>query len=184
MGTLIIDSCNDCNEVRSAASGQWSGPDSCMLSHAQVLRICLETQCTNRPKLWSLSDNHAMIGFCKVRTKWSLLVKNFRFITEDRGCVAHASSNIYRNNKNKPQVKMHWDIKQHRFSGSSLTNWFSIRNLLKHEAKGSLLFWHFKIPACLVFLKQPHIMLNLENNLYKITGYIYCKLRKYSAQPV
>ena len=121
------------------------------------------------------------LGFAKWELNGLSWLKVLVFITEDRGRVPHASSNIYHNNNNKPQVKMHRESKHHPFSGSSLTNWFSIRNLLKHEAKGSLLFWHFKIPACLVFLKQPHIMLNLENNLYKITGYIYCELRKYSA---
>ena len=120
------------------------------------------------------------LGFAKWELN-DLSWLNFLFYHRGQRLCASCILQYLSQQQKQATGQMHWDTKQHPFSGSSLTNWFSIRNLLKHEAKGSLLFWHFKIPACLVFLKQPHIMLNLENNLYKITGYIYCELRKYSA---
>ena len=103
-----------------------------------------------------------------------------QYYVEDRGRVCIRPI-IIANTKTSHRSKCTRSTKHHQILGSSSLNCFSIRNLLKHEAKGRLLFWHFKIPACLVFLKQPHIMLNLENNLYKITGYIYYEVRKYSA---
>ena len=93
-----------------------------MPRHAQLVKMCPETPCTNRVKLCygQVGYNQAMFRSSKLNLGIVFLGLNLLFFIpaasppniRAEAVLPHAElhpANIYRDNKNMPQVKMHQD---------------------------------------------------------------------------